>query len=117
MGTELVKVSEVITVVVEQPTLPVLLERLARHPRAACRTPGFERPLAVHGWVSAGPRAHPGVGGGQWVSTFRDRKNPLDSSRTPGDLTAPFRTAQTAFQVTRNGSKPLQLTGHLGNVG
>jgi hypothetical protein len=32
-------------------------------------------------------------------------------------LTAPFRPVQIAFQTTRNRSKSLGLTGHLGNVG
>ncbi len=42
----------------------------------------------------------------------------LDPSvRTRGDLIEPFRPAQIASQVPRNGSEALGLTGHLGNVG
>jgi len=42
----------------------------------------------------------------------------LDPSvRTSGDLTGPFRPAGILFQVTRNVTKSLGLSGHLGNVG
>jgi hypothetical protein len=46
------------------------------------------------------------------------RQKRLDPSVTiSGDLIEPFCAAGTVLQVTRNGFKPLGLTGHLGNVG